>query len=245
MMVHDRLERIKALLAQHPRCSVTRIQKHLGVSRATARRDLLELEAQGALVRVHGGVINREYLHAEPTFDLRSRAATDAKRRIGQRAAALVGEGEAVFVDAGTTCLEAGLLLLLRRDVRIFTNSVRLLAEARHGEAEVTCVGGSVRRPTEAMVGALALAWLKELRFDIAILGASGISKEEGASTTELSEAAIKQAAIERSRQRVLVADASKQERPAAVTFAGWSQFDYWVTDTARGSVVRRLQRCR
>ncbi|QQE13822.1 DeoR/GlpR transcriptional regulator [Planctomycetota bacterium] len=231
MLIHERLEKIKAILAQNPRCGVEEIQEKLGVSRSTVRRDLLKLEDGGEVLRVHGGALNAGMLRGEPTYDKRSRMAVKAKRLIGEQAAELVEDGQSVFVDAGTSCVEVGRRLLLRENVQIFTNSIGLLQHAHEGVAEIMCIGGKVRRSTEAMVGGLSLNWFKRLKFDVAIIGASSLSVEDGASTTELLEASVKQEAMRRAKRSVLVADASKLEANAVVGFAAWDEFDDWVMD--------------
>lgn len=230
-MIHERLERVRQMLAENPRCPISRLQKELGVSRSTVRRDLLRLEEEGALLRVHGGALHTRVLRAEPTFDSRATEAVRAKRAIADAAVALVGPGETVFVDAGTTCLETGVRLLQRPGIRIYTHSVRLLTQAGGAAAEVICLGGTLRAAGEALVGGLALSWLNALQFDRAFLGASGLDVSRGAGTTELSEAAIKQQVLARSASAVLLADTGKLQRRAAVTFAGWDHLEIWMTE--------------
>jgi len=240
MFVHDRHRTILDRLARRPRWTVTQLQREMRVSRSTLRRDLLELEERGDVVRVHGGVVHRDHLNGEPTFDRRDRDAVAAKRSIAAAAAGLVPDNAAVYVDAGTTGLAVGRRLALRADVKLFTHSLRLAADAAavDAAASVVLVGGEVRKVSQAVVGGLALAWLAELRFDVAFVAASGVSAE-GASTTELSEAAVKQAILARAARRVLIADAGKWERPAAVRFAGWDAFDAWVVDAAVPKAAR------
>jgi DeoR/GlpR family transcriptional regulator of sugar metabolism len=138
-----------------------------------------------------------------------------------------------VFVDAGTTCLEVGRALLDRPALRIFTNSVPLLGLAAEARATVSAVGGEVRPMSLALTGGLAQSWLENLRFDVAVVGASGLEGASGASTTEVAEAAVKAEALRRARRRILVAHAEKWGRPAALRFAPWSAFTDVVTDRA------------
>jgi DeoR/GlpR family transcriptional regulator of sugar metabolism len=63
------------------------------------------------------------------------------------------------------------------------------------------------------------------------VVGASGLDLADGASTTELLEASVKQAALARATRTILIADATKWARPAAIRFAPWTDFDDWVTD--------------
>ncbi|MEX0744963.1 MAG: DeoR family transcriptional regulator, partial [Phycisphaeraceae bacterium] len=82
MIVHERLKRLRELLTRAPQCPISRMQQELGVSRSTVRRDLLALEEEGVVVRVHGGAVSRDLLQGEETFDRRSRERRTVKRRI-------------------------------------------------------------------------------------------------------------------------------------------------------------------
>jgi DeoR/GlpR family transcriptional regulator of sugar metabolism len=242
-MFHARQSAMLDYLRQHPKVSVRELQKQLEVSRSTLWRDLVELEEQGEVVRVHGGVVHRDYLRGEPKFDRRRREAPQQKQAIARAAAERVPENASVYLDAGTTCLEIARQIWLRSDVHLFTHSIRLLAEAEAAEATLTCVGGVYRPMSEAVVGGLSLSWLEHLRFDVAFIAASGLSPEEGASTTETTEAGTKQAILKRARTRMLVADAQKWNKPAAVHFGQWDAFDIWITDNALPNAARRSVR--
>jgi len=239
MLVHDRQARILDYLQKHPSSSVLHLQRSLGVSRSTVRRDLVELEEQGEIIRVHGGVVHRDTLRGEPTYDRRGREGVASKRAIAAIAASLVPNDCVVYIDAGTTCVEVARQLAARSDLKILTHSVRLLIEMGDSAAGVTCIGGEYRAVSQALVGGLALSWLKQLHCDLAILGASGLD-ETGVSTTELSEAALKQGIAERAAEVMLVADHRKWERPAAVTFAPWASIQTFITDSLPKRTLRR-----
>lgn len=244
MFAQARHQRIAALLEEQGRWSVRDLQARTGASAATLRRDLAFLARAGRLVRSHGGVMRPGLGGAEPDFERKLRTAAAAKRALAAAALALVPARATVFVDAGTTTLEAGRQLLGREGVTVYTNSLPLLAEPPGGPARVVALGGEVRPLSRALVGGLALAWLEHLRFDVALIGASGLEEAAGPSTTELLEAAVKRAALGRARRTVLLADASKWAEPAAVRFAGWQDFSDLVTDrrpdrAARAALAR------
>jgi len=98
--------------------------------------------------------------------------------------------------------------------------------------ARIIATGGALRVPSQSLTGALALEWLGRLRFDFSFIGASGLHALDGASVTSLEEAAVKRAAMLRSKTVVLVADATKWDKPAAIGFAPWGEFHFWYTDT-------------
>jgi len=233
MLAPERHRRILRLLGEQGRVTAAEICSRLGVSVATARRDVTQLAGAGLATRTWGALLPHDFSLVEPPYPSKTERAASAKVRLGRAAAGLVPEVGTVFVDAGTTCLEAGRALIDRPALRIFTNSVPLLALAGEARATLSAVGGEVRPISLALTGGLAQSWLENLRFDAAVIGASGLEAELGASTTEVAEAAVKAEALRRARRRILVAHSGKWGRPAALRFAPWSAFTDVVTDRA------------
>jgi DeoR/GlpR family transcriptional regulator of sugar metabolism len=231
MFAQERHRAIEAIVRQKGRLTVGELVLHLGASGITVRRDLRLLEAAGKIVRAHGGAFDPGYLGTEPWFERKAVDAVNAKVALAKAVAARLPERGRIFIDAGTTCLEVGRRILARPGLTVVTNSIPLLQLGTQAKARVIGVGGDVRAVSLALVGGLALDWLRKLRFDVAVIGASGLERHEGASTTELSEAAVKQMACARATTRVLVSHAAKWNKPAAVAFAGWDVFQLFVTD--------------
>lgn len=89
----------------------------------------------------------------------------------------------------------------------------------------------------------MALEWLNHLRFDYAVIGASGLDEASGPSTTELKEAAVKKLAVERARLAILAADSGKLGEQAGVAFAKWSDFHLWLSDVdLSGATASRIK---
>lgn len=231
MFAMERQARIVRLVREKKRLDFQELQKAIGASPATLRRDLGELEKSGAIIRVHGGLLDPAHVRSEPTVAEKASRHRSAKRSIAARAVEEVADGMTVFVDAGSTCHEAALLLLRRPRVRIVTHSVTVLSSALAGcEAEVLCPGGTLRVLSGALVAGDALEGLNRLRADVAFLGASGLDAE-GCTTTEILEAGVKRTMIHRSARRILLADRSKWNAPSAVLFASWSDWNLWITN--------------
>jgi DeoR family transcriptional regulator, fructose operon transcriptional repressor len=233
MLAPERHRQILRILGERGRVTAAEICSRLGISAATARRDVTELSGAGLAMRTRGALLPHDFSLVEPPYHRKSERAVTAKVRIGRAAAALVPEVGTVFVDAGTTCLEVGRALLELPGLRIYTNSVPLLALAGDARATVSAIGGEVRPVSLALTGGLAQGWLENLRFDVAVVGASGLDAESGASTTEVAEAAVKTEALRRARRRILVAHSEKWGRPSALRYAPWGAFTDVVTDRA------------
>ena len=102
MLQETRLHRIRALLTTLNHVSTERINRELGISRETARRDIIELEALGLARRVHGGLIALD-AEPEPPLTVRSEVRAREKRAIARAAAQRLKPGQTLFLDAGST----------------------------------------------------------------------------------------------------------------------------------------------
>ncbi|MCX6968946.1 MAG: DeoR/GlpR family DNA-binding transcription regulator [Verrucomicrobia bacterium] len=231
MLAHARHEKIISLLEKHRKIDVQSLLNILSVSPATLRRDLAVLDRKDLIVRVHGGVFHPGAVTSEPSFGQKTAMSVRSKRLIAEALAPTIPQRATVFIDSGTTCLEAGRLLRGREDLTIITNSLPLIATHEQFRARLLVLGGEMRSVSGALVGDLALSALGRLRADVALIGASGLHFHDGAGTTELLETAVKREWISRSHRTVLLADASKWSRTTLVSFAGWEDFDEFYTD--------------
>jgi DeoR family fructose operon transcriptional repressor len=231
MLTDERHRAILRLLAENGRVTVTEIAERFSVSTATARRDAVLLTDAGKATRSHGGLLPSKFFSTEPHFRAKAARHMGLKARLARKAVGLLPHEGNVFIDAGTTCLEVGRLLLDRPDLHVFTNSIPLVDQGAAARATVVSIGGEVRKVSLALTGALAQAWLAHLRFDAAVIGASGLDIATGAYTTELHEGAVKAEALRRAGLRLLVADAEKWDQPTAVHFAPWTAFNALVTN--------------
>lgn len=231
MFTPERHNAIKRIVRKHRRLHFAALQRLVKVSPATLRRDLADMEQSGDVIRVHGGVLDPCYVRTEVPFDERIVRSGPEKKAIAIAAARLVPSRATVLVDAGTTCLEAGKILLARKDVRLVTHSVALVQLAVRGEAPVLCLGGELRKVSGALTGGAALGALKMIHADIAFVGASGLDLQSGCSTTELTEAEMKRSLMAHAKRKILLADSAKWQNPSTVHFAAWKDFNDWVTD--------------
>ncbi|MDZ4234100.1 MAG: DeoR family transcriptional regulator, partial [Dietzia sp.] len=131
MYATERQQRIAGIVTDEGRASVTTLSALFGVAQETIRRDLDQLQADGVLLRVHGGAVPAGRTSAaEPSLAAREATATEAKERIAAAAVDLIprGLGGAVHIDAGSTAARVARLLAAREDgnasLTLITNSV-------------------------------------------------------------------------------------------------------------------------
>jgi DeoR family fructose operon transcriptional repressor len=240
MFAQERHNSIRKIVREKQRLSFAELQNLFRVSPATLRRDLSELERAGDLIRVHGGVLDPLYARAEISFDERQQRHNTEKKSIATKANELIPAGSSVFVDAGSTCLEAGKILMRRADIRLITHSVALVAACSHAEASIICIGGQLRKVSGALVGGPALNAFANLQFDFALIGATGLNSE-GCWTTEFTETEIKKNIITRAKRRIVLADQSKWQAPSTVLFSTWDHINDWVLDRSPADAPNAL----
>jgi len=84
------------------RIDAVEIAEALGVTGETIRKDLISLERQGLLRRVHGGAVPVQSLAFEPSVETRTQLASE-KIRIAEAALNHLPAQGSVLIDAGST----------------------------------------------------------------------------------------------------------------------------------------------
>jgi len=215
-----------------------------GVSEMTVRRDLHSLEKRGLLVRVHGGARAKVPTRAEPPFAKRTLRRPEAKRRIGCAAADLTADGESIVLDAGTTALEVARALKGRSNLRVLAMNLRIAALlVDEPGIELMVNGGSVRPGEHSLVGPLAHHAFDTLTFDTLLLTVGGIDPTVGVTDYAIEDVAIKRAALQSARRRIVIADATKLGTVAFARTCPVTDIDVLVTDdSAQEEIVERLR---
>lgn len=212
---------------------VARLADQLGVSAVTIRTDLEYLEGQGRLRRTRGGAIPPEIKRFELPLEESSRVSAREKERIGAYAAGLVGDGETIILDVGSTTTEmARALSPALKNVVVVTNglNIALLLE-HHPGVSVIVTGGSLRPLQHSLVNPYGSLLLREINADKVFLGCNGVHPEKGFTNTNLQEAEVKQAMLGAAREAVVLADHTKLMAVAAARIAPLSSAELLVTD--------------
>ena len=104
MLKEERHQYILNRINQNYRVYITALSTELGVSDDTLRRDLLELDEKGLLIKVHGGAIAKSGIPLE--FTDRLRTGIEGKQQIATKVVSLFQQGDVLLIDGGTSNLE-------------------------------------------------------------------------------------------------------------------------------------------
>lgn len=228
----ERQAQLLQFIEQRQRVSVAQICDQFSISPATARRDLDALAEQGKIQRVHGGAIPIRQAPPELPVLLRLNDQSDAKQRIGRAAAALIADGDTVFLGNGTTVMEVARNLLTRKGLTVITNSLMVLnAMADSPDITLISLGGQLRRSELSMIGHITEQALAELRADKVIIGVHALDAKHGLTSQYLPETMTDRAILKIGRKVIVVADHSKCGRVATAFLAPVNGVDLIVTD--------------
>ena len=228
----ERQNQILQFILRSGRISIAEMCETFSVSEATARRDLETLASQGKIQRVHGGAISLAQVPPESPILQRQDEQADEKVRIGRAAAALVQDGETVFLGSGTTVLEIARNLRGQRNLMVITNSLPVVnALAGAQGITVICLGGMLRDSELSFIGHITEQAISEVRADKVFIGTRAISLEHGLTHEFLPETMTDRTILKSGKEIIVVADHTKFGRAAAVLLAPLESIHTLVTD--------------
>lgn len=231
MLPAARKRRIVELVSERGGCSVDELAEEMDCSKATIRRDLNDLADQQLIERSHGGAVPATTVGHEETYGQKEVQNLEAKMAIGERAVEEIRDNHVVFFDSGSTTMQIAKRAPKDGSFLAVTNSPLLALELGKEDAEVKLTGGTLRRPTRALVGPSAERFMERMTFDLLFLGTNGIDAERGLMTPNEEEARLKELMIEKSQRVILVADVSKSNEQSFLRFAAFDDLDALVTD--------------
>lgn len=219
----DRLNEMEQLIVDKGNVSLEHLASHFQISLNTVRRDLGELLLRGNIKKVYGGVSANTYIEPQP-FSVRSQKNCDAKKTIGEIAAGLVKNDSTVFIDSGSTTVCSIPFLAQKRNITLVTHSLIALYEAsKYPQLNVISLGGLYYPMTSSYVGANTLSTLSMMSMDYVFLAATGVSLDRGLAKTTYFEAELNRNVSSRNRNLILMADSSKFDHHALITFCDFS----------------------
>jgi DeoR/GlpR family transcriptional regulator of sugar metabolism len=232
-IVERRREKLRGLIRTDGFLPVAAICQRLGISEATARRDLAAVAANGHITRTRGGAL-ADYNAAFASHGERATRARSAKDRIAAAAAARVPTTGTIFLDAGTTVQALARQLLRRRDfagLKVVTNSLPIATMLGGAPGiELHVLGGTFLHRQAALLGNDAVRALSGWKFAVAFLGGEGLVAA-GVTNSHAELAAFQQTVARRSAEIFFCLDATKLGRSTPHRVVPWTKSVKLITD--------------
>jgi DeoR/GlpR family transcriptional regulator of sugar metabolism len=234
-----RRKSLAELLQSHHYLPLAEVCSRLGISQATARRDLRVLVREKKITRTYGGALAR-FDATTVSFADRRALDSDVKARIAQKARAFIQENTTCFFDSGTTVF--ALAEALYRDpvpgLRVVTNNLPVAEMLGRTPAEVYLLGGRFLQRQSILLGPEVRRAASLWKFDLVFLGAEGISKA-GIWASETEVARFQKVLIARAKRVIVCAHSAKLDRETGIFLAPWTDRFQLVTDASPARLAR------
>ena len=225
MLAEERYNEILRLVNEKKTVTVQELTEVLDTSESTIRRDLTTLHKKGSLIKVHGGAtaLSVEGMTRDASLTVRRDMNIEEKVAIAKYAAALIEKDDFVYLDAGSS-VDLMIDYIVEQEAISVTNAIGPAQKLLQKGCRVFLLGGELKEVTEAIVGAQAIDSLKGYNFTKGFFGANGVHRERGLTTPDITEALVKEKAMEQCANRYVLADSTKINQISSVTFAGFEE---------------------
>ncbi|WP_295712664.1 DeoR/GlpR family DNA-binding transcription regulator [uncultured Mitsuokella sp.] len=231
MHTRERRSALLAALKEKKKVTVAELASAFDVTTMTIRRDLKRLADENIVTLVHGGAIYNEGGTTLASVGVRALLNQQGKSQLGRYCASLVQEGNAIYLDSGSTCMSIA-ALAGRQNIAVLTNSLAVMnILAGSTGLQPFSMGGIFDHGTNGFFGDLACRTIRGFRIDLAFLGVSSLSLEGGVMSPTANDQALKKTLFETARQKIVVVDHTKIGHESFLRVADLREIDTLVTD--------------
>lgn len=224
---------------------VTDLQKQLGVTEMTIRRDLKDMEEEGLLVRVHGGAMRnsqQQVVYTELEHDERKHTNEDKKRKIAEKCAQMIQDEDIIFISASTTN-EYIYEYLQAENVRIVTNCLYIYFQyQKDSRFDSVLVGGKYDDKIESFLGAIAIDVISKINFTKAFVGTNGICHNNLSASNE-EEGWLHRIVLDNAKERYVVCDSTKFHKDSYYNFYTCEKLSAVISDADPDSDYSEIER--
>lgn len=225
----ERKNRILHEVITKNKVGINALADEFGVTTETIRKDVSFLHKKNIISKKHG-YITLANTFSENEFTTKENQQLTEKINLAEAALKFIPENSAIFLDTSTTTLQLAKLLIMRGDLTIITNSLRIAQVLSNSENQVLLTGGSYRKKSNSYVGDWALNAISSLNVDVAFIGCDGFS-ETGPTIRSYQELEIKKAIADHSKKNIILCDNSKILQEGLYTFASYEAIDMIITN--------------
>ena len=233
MFADERYKEIIHMLNEKGSVSVSELTERFHISTETVRRDLIAMESQGELKRVHGGAIRLAQMKEFKQVALRKNDFYEEKHLLSETGIRLIREGDIISIDSGSTAvIFANTLKGKFKSLTIITHSLEAFKEL---ESETTykkiLVGGEYLESESAFYGELAIQFLSQLHIGKAFIFPSALSIDGGAEDFITELVPVQKAYMKKANQVYIMSDSSKFEKTALLKLCDLETCSGVITD--------------
>ena len=228
----QRKEQILARVNTEGYVQVTALAEMLGVTTATIRSDLTEMEKDGLLHRVHGSAMSVSPIATERLLLDKEKENIDKKKRIGKAAQKFLCGVDNIFVLSGSTVMAFVKEMDHSLNMSVFTVSLPTASHiCSYPNISVHFLGGVVHHQSLSVRGEYSSQMIDSINIPLLFLGADGLS-DDMVTCSNVEEAIFTKRLVSSSMKTILLCDSSKFGRSGVGRICSYSDIDVLITDS-------------
>jgi len=245
LKIDVRRKKILEILRRDGQVRVSQLSDALDATVVTIRNDLDALEQDGYLERTQGGAIQTMKNYYNLEFQRRKQEHMEKKKAIAAACAAMVRDGDTLFINSGTTTYFTAVELKQRKNLNVVTNSISVAVELGGLPTfRVILLGGDISAQYSFTYGEDVKEQIARYRANWAILSVDGVNPGTGVTTYHAEESVIDRVMMERAEKAIVVADSTKLGRESFSRISALSSGTVLITDRdADPTLAERIAR--
>ena len=243
MFANERQDKIYEMIKSDGAVLTSKLVSIFGVSIETIRRDLLVMEQNGRLNRVHGGAIAKSEMKPYKLLKERNKEFGEQKHELSLKAAEFISEGDIIGIDSGSTAVSFVEVLKKKfLKLTVVTHSMDVFEMlSNYKDFSVILCGGHYMRDENAFYGELSLNMYKNLHVQKAFIFPSAISLEYGICDFQKDLYQIQKQIIKSADEVYILADSSKFEKTGLLKVDDMKSDYIYITDRLLQGEIEKL----
>ena len=245
MFATERQAKIYEMICKNDAVSTSKLVEKFGVSIETVRRDLLEMEKQNKLKRVHGGAIKIGDMRPFIELPQRHRSREKEKSALAKVAVTMVKEGDFIAVDSGSTAMFfADALKENFERLTIVTHSLDVFQILRdHKDFDILLCAGHYMKNETAFYGMLTIEMLDRIHVEKSFICPSSVSLDHGVCDYHPDLCMVQRKLIDIGNNIHILADNSKFEKRALMKLCDMKPEYKYISDNDLKEELKELYR--
>lgn len=225
-------EIIEQLKSNNGFVTVKELCDKLFASESSIRRDLSSLESMGLIYRTYGGAELITNFSNVISFDKRSQHSIDAKKVIAKKAAALIKDGDIIFLDQSSTAFFLANEIINNHTLTVVTNNIAILSLLTKSQMKVIASGGIMSKENHTcLIGTDAEYIFDNTYADIMFFSAKSLSYDGVISDCTREEICVRNSMLKNAKQKVFLCDGEKFGTRSPYKQCTLSDIDFLVSD--------------
>lgn len=211
--------------------SMEKLSRQMFVSRSTLRRDLIQMEKEGMILRHHGGISLIPRSAAENSVELRKMENPDKKSAIARRAAPFIHDNMVLFLDSSSTVSYLLPILKSVQNLTVVTNGIHVASQLNTAD-NLKCYlcPGLLKHKSLSIIGEYAIEFLNNFRAETVFFSCKAI-RPQGIFEGDDSQALYKRNMLRNSDKKILLCDNSKEFATGYFKLVEFSDIDMIISN--------------